>query len=365
MSVANKKKQVASSIEKSQSTIRDSKTKKSGKQQTQKPIQKTVLLLSEKELPEPECLFPIWNLQQVNRLIEQEMTNWQNATSPEQTEAVDSAPGSKKQLSSKVRKSSVITLNASEDTDINTEIPTESVLEEPYLSQLQPYLKEWHSLQKKKKPYIVRKGFPHHPFFEELKKKKEISSAVEELESEDAKSLKRKSFVTNSRAKTRTPDPHLKGRKFSIDIEEQTPQDEVTASIEDQTIPIPDEETGCQFKEDFERYCEFVPLTLKGPWNEAFLEAVALIFHYRYHLELGSYLWERIYPKQEGSDYLPRVSQFGKYFVKLYFMGKERMVTIDDKLPQDRKGKILFCITQKKELWPALIMKALMRVSKG
>jgi hypothetical protein len=43
-------------------------------------------------------------------------------------------------------------------------------------------------------------------------------------------------------------------------------------------------------------------------------------------------IWQRIYPQENG---IPTLSPTGKYFVKLRFMGKERIVEIDDKMPCD------------------------------
>ena len=54
-------------------------------------------------------------------------------------------------------------------------------------------------------------------------------------------------------------------------------------------------------------------------------------------------IWERIYPQQNGT---PVVSPSGKYWVKIRFMNKERLVEIDDRMPCDFRSKPLFARTQ-------------------
>ena len=54
-------------------------------------------------------------------------------------------------------------------------------------------------------------------------------------------------------------------------------------------------------------------------------------------------IWERIYPQQNGA---PVVSPSGKYWVKIRFMNKERLVEIDDRMPCDFRSKPLFARTQ-------------------
>jgi hypothetical protein len=61
-------------------------------------------------------------------------------------------------------------------------------------------------------------------------------------------------------------------------------------------------------------------------------------------------VWERIYPQQNGA---PVISPSGKYWVKIRFMGKERLVEIDDRVPCDTRSKPLFARTSNPhEIWP-------------
>lgn len=53
-------------------------------------------------------------------------------------------------------------------------------------------------------------------------------------------------------------------------------------------------------------------------------------------------IWKRIYPQQDG---MPVVSPSGKYWVKIKFMGKERLVEIDDRIPCDHRRSPLFART--------------------
>lgn len=71
-------------------------------------------------------------------------------------------------------------------------------------------------------------------------------------------------------------------------------------------------------------------------------------------------IWKRIYPQENG---IPVISPTGKYWIKIRFMGKERLVEIDDTMPCDSKKKLLFPrTTNNYEIWPQLLMKALVKV---
>ena len=60
---------------------------------------------------------------------------------------------------------------------------------------------------------------------------------------------------------------------------------------------------------------------------------------------------------------MPVVSPSGKYWVKLRFMGKERLVEIDDRMPCDSKNKLMFPRTMNNyEIWPQLLLKAILKV---
>lgn len=60
---------------------------------------------------------------------------------------------------------------------------------------------------------------------------------------------------------------------------------------------------------------------------------------------------------------MPVESPTGKYWVKLRFMGKERLVEIDDRMPCSAKGQpILPRTTDPEEIWPQLLMKAILKV---
>lgn len=71
-------------------------------------------------------------------------------------------------------------------------------------------------------------------------------------------------------------------------------------------------------------------------------------------------IWQRIYPQENG---LPVISPTGKYWVKLRFMGKERLVEIDDRMPCSNKGlPILPRTSDHNEIWPQILTKALLKV---
>ena len=61
-------------------------------------------------------------------------------------------------------------------------------------------------------------------------------------------------------------------------------------------------------------------------------------------------IWQRIYPQENG---MPIVSPSGKYWVKMRFMGKERLIEIDDRIPCDfRQMPIMPRTSNLMELWP-------------
>jgi len=63
----------------------------------------------------------------------------------------------------------------------------------------------------------------------------------------------------------------------------------------------------------------------------------------------GKPIWSKVYPQQDG---VPVFNPSGKYWVKLYWMGKECKIEIDDRMPIDCKGKPKFPRSAIKfELW--------------
>lgn len=66
-----------------------------------------------------------------------------------------------------------------------------------------------------------------------------------------------------------------------------------------------------------------------------------------------------IYPQRDG---IPCVSKSGKYWIKLYFMGKPRKIEIDDLMPCTKNEEFILPSSFKlSELWPALITKAIFK----
>lgn len=75
----------------------------------------------------------------------------------------------------------------------------------------------------------------------------------------------------------------------------------------------------------------------------------------------GFYLWELIYPHAPGTHH-PIYNPNGKYAVKLFVEGAYRKVIVDDLLPVDALGRaIIGGVTGRRELWPALLAKALLK----
>ena len=68
-----------------------------------------------------------------------------------------------------------------------------------------------------------------------------------------------------------------------------------------------------------------------------------------------------IYPQKDG---IPIYNPKGKYIIKLYLMGKERKVTIDDTMPFTNDDEFVFPGCEDiREIWPSLFTKALLKLN--
>lgn len=71
-------------------------------------------------------------------------------------------------------------------------------------------------------------------------------------------------------------------------------------------------------------------------------------------------VWKKIYPQENG---VPQITKSGKYWVKLYYMGKAVKVEIDDRIPLGNNMKELFSKSEKiNEKWTFILTKALLKL---
>ena len=112
---------------------------------------------------------------------------------------------------------------------------------------------------------------------------------------------------------------------------------------------------------------EFLPTNINSSdWTCNYVSWISSVFQLIKDLKLkdindDSSIWSKIYPQDDNG--IPIYNPSGRYWIKLYFMGKPRKIEVDDRIPVTEYDEMIFPKTRTiEELWPVILTKAIIKL---
>jgi hypothetical protein len=226
----------------------------------------------------------------------------------------------------------------------------------PHVASFGAWLGDWKrpsSIFSPFKPVVYRPVFNINPYEWDPAKPGAVlptspSSTGPQLDDEDAPKLTTKAEVI----------AHYRAMKpVRLHSADETPSLDLNGTLNNLSMASPNRRMGA--KKTAGRSQSAVPLMTR-----VLNSALMVLNQSQSVVPQGHYAWELIYPQNPATGF-PVYNPHGKYAVKLFIGGAYRRILIDDRLPVDVNGQCMLTVTEQKEVWPALLAKAMLKALVG